>query len=87
MFTLKFIRFREDQTWIETCVQAPHYEANLRESGEWSIVAYPTLAMSPCGVERHLMHSHPKDEVLSYDCCFVENEHGKTICKYHVKDR
>ena len=87
MFTLKFMRFREDGTSIETCVHVPHYEANQRWSGEWSIVAYPTLAASPCGVERHITRGHPEDQAeLTYDCCFVENEKGKTICKYHIKD-
>lgn len=84
MFTLKFMRFHEDETHTETCIRCPHYEARKTPAGEWGIVAYPSM-LSTEGVERWVRRDHDPEAPASFDTCFVENENGKTIAKYHIK--
>lgn len=83
MFTLKFMKFFDDGTHIENCLRCPHYEARKTPAGDWSVIIYPSMTTTE-GVEWWVRKRHADDEPLSHDTCFVENENGKTIAKYHI---
>ncbi len=91
MFTLKFYRSEGSNgtksSKFQTSISCPNYSVFTRPNGSITITTYPTMKDTD-GVERQIRESvteHNTDN--SFMECYVENEKGKTIELFCIKER
>lgn len=91
MFTLKFFNFYEDGGSNCNIISCPHYQVYERPNGSITITVYKNLLQTE-GVEYHVCHPLMMEQFASetehfyHECCFVENQDGKTINVIRPKD-
>lgn len=85
MFTLKFVNLYENGGHNETVIHSPHYNIYERPNGLVTVTVHKSIDMDSDGRSFYICHPSKQEDFACdlmtcfYDCCYIENESGKTI--------